>query len=224
MTCQACDLNILCQRLGILDDMPKTYHEQILQLPLSHKVITVKKGETVYQPGNSFKDIYSLRAGSIKSLSPEGQILQFHYQGDLFGIDGIEDNKYALNSIALEDSFICAFSFIDILSQLKKEDYWALTKIMSRKYRESLLHLDFHDSAQKRLIHFLMNFSDKKQKYGFSKFKFTLPMKRGDLANYLNLKIETLSRLLHDLIEEKIILVNNKEVTILDYQALQNLI
>jgi CRP/FNR family transcriptional regulator len=84
----------------------------------------------------------------------------------------------------------------------------------------SVLMLIAQKSAEDRVICFLKNISDRNKKRGFSSVDFTLSMPRGDIANFLGMAPETISRLLAQLQDEKLVEFDRRNVHILDYDEL----
>ena len=68
-----------------------------------------------------------------------------------------------------------------------------------------------------------MNLSARFSKRGFSSKQFNLTMSRHDIANYLGLAVETVSRIMTHLQETGIIDVDRRFVSIVDMPGLRNL-
>ncbi|MFP5394222.1 MAG: cyclic nucleotide-binding domain-containing protein, partial [Gammaproteobacteria bacterium] len=80
-----------------------------------HKVDTVvsgrrrvAKGEALFKTGQTFKHLYAVRFGHLKSsqISASGveQVTGFHLAGDLLGMDAIANTGHQGDTVALEDS------------------------------------------------------------------------------------------------------------------------
>ena len=76
--------------------------------------------------------------------------------------------------------------------------------------------------ATQRLAAFLLNLSEYHEENGFSATEFTLPMSRTDIANYLSLAVETVSRIFSRLQKDGIISVERNAVSVVDLQRLYN--
>src|SRR5688572_4271913 len=77
--------------------------------------------------------------------------------------------------------------------------------------------------AIERLAIFLHSLSQRLQRVRRDPHQFVLPMSRRDLANYLGLVIETVSRLFSRLAELGVIEVERKTIRILDPEKLREL-
>jgi CRP/FNR family transcriptional regulator len=84
-----------------------------------------------------------------------------------------------------------------------------------------MLFLLAQRSADERLAAFLLSLSTRLQYRGHSGVEFRLSMSRHDIANYLGLAAETVSRNLGRLTEEKVISLSGRTVVIEDLVALR---
>ena len=76
------------------------------------------------------------------------------------------------------------------------------------------------NTAEERMSAFLMNLSLRYSQRGLSSTSFNLPMTRIDVANFLGLAVETVSRVLSRMQSRGILQVKGRELTILDRHAL----
>ncbi|MFZ9035098.1 MAG: helix-turn-helix domain-containing protein [Francisellaceae bacterium] len=186
---------------------------------------TVKKGQALFHAGDPFTAIYSVRAGTIKCINRQQLLLAFYYPSDLLGFDGIADGKYQTHAIATEDTTICKINYHKLLGMMGKipklSDF--MLRMVSRQLNDLLIDIKHHKNTEQRFCAFLYQISQNFQRRGFSAKEFTLPMPRQDIANYLDLALETVSRTIHTLKEQNIIDINNKRVKILDYIKLKAL-
>src|SRR6059058_3612945 len=78
--------------------------------------------------------------------------------------------------------------------------------------------------AEERLAAFLLNLSQRYRERGYSSTEFVLRMTREEIGSYLDLKLETVSRLFSRLQDERLIEVRGRAVKLLDRIALAHLI
>ena len=78
-------------------------------------------------------------------------------------------------------------------------------------------------SADQRLAAFLIGISRRLAARGFSATRFQLTMPRTDIANYLRLAPETVSRVLRRFQEDRLLQVDRRELELLDHDALETL-
>jgi len=77
--------------------------------------------------------------------------------------------------------------------------------------------------TEERLATYLLRLSCYYNSRGYSCSQFNLPMPRHDLANFLGMAPETLSRMFAKLEKLKVVSVNRREVTIEDMDKLKGL-
>ena len=191
----------------------------------------VKKREVLYRAGDPFTALYAIRVGTFKTLvlAEDGreQITGYHMAGDIVGLDGIGEERHACEAIALEDSEVCALPFAKLndLAQREPALRHNLLRLISRDLRrgqDMMLQLG-NMSAEERLAAFLLNLAERYRSRGYSASEFTLRMTREEIASYLGLKLETVSRGFSRLHEEGLIQVQGRAIKLLDLPALNRL-
>lgn len=194
-------------------------------------VRSVRRGQPLYRMGDTFRSLYSVRAGSFKSMvmhrDGREHVTAFHLVGETLGVDGICTNRHAFDVIALEDSLACImpFDLIELLCREVASVQRHVHKIMSAEIvRESgLLMLLASMSADERLAAFLLNISARLQRAGYSPAEFHLRMTREEMGNYLGLQLETVSRSLSKFQKTGFIEVNGKQIHIVDRRGLEHI-
>ena len=78
--------------------------------------------------------------------------------------------------------------------------------------------------AEERVAAFLVNLALRLKARGFSPSAFVLRMTRQEIGSYLGLQLETVSRCFSRLHDEHVLDVRQRDVRILDTQALQDLV
>jgi CRP/FNR family transcriptional regulator len=96
---------------------------------------------------------------------------------------------------------------------------------MARDMRRSrdLIMLLGSMCAEERLATFLLDLSERHRARGFSGNDLVLRMTRAEIASFLGLKLETVSRVFSRLHEEGLLLVQGRAVRLLDPQALERI-
>lgn len=194
----------------------------------AHKV---KRGETIYRPGDPFRNLYVIRAGSFKSMfvyrDGRWRITGFQIAGEFLGMDGMGTNTHATEAVALEDSLIGVIPFDELEARCDADKIFQrhFHKVMSREIaRESiLLMLMGVLTAEERVATFLINLSQRFQDRGYSPVEFSLRMTREDIGSHLGLRLETISRMFAKLQQRKLIVMHGRQVTILDMEGLRQI-
>lgn len=188
----------------------------------------LRAGEHVFREGDPFEAIAAVRAGTVKTyvIDRDGheQVLDFHLPGEVIGLNAIDGDRYPCNAVALDTVMLCRFSFpkISVLAARLPGLQQHLFRLMSRDIgRASLLAGDY--AADQRMAAFLVGLSRRLAARGFSPDRFQLTMARTDIANYLRLAPETVSRVLKRFQDEGLLQVDRRELELLDRKQLETL-
>jgi len=182
----------------------------------------------LFHAGQALKSICVVRSGTVKTyqLSSEGEeiVTGFHLPGELIGLDAIGKSRHPEFAVALEDSRYCEIPYREFQHILDESP--SLNRLMLRllsadmsETRELLLVLSRMD-ARARVASFLLNMSRRLARRGEDHTRFRLSMDRRDMANYLGLTIETVSRTLSWMQKEGMLRVRGKQVQLTDTEAL----
>jgi CRP/FNR family transcriptional regulator, anaerobic regulatory protein len=222
--CSTCNLRELC-----LPCCDLTRSEKDLADRLVFHRSRVRRGQCLYRTGDRFTSLYAVRSGFFKSLAllenGRDQVTGFSMIGEVLGMDGIGPERHTCNTIALEDSEVCAipFAVLQALAQeipaLQRHFY----KMMSREIaREHAVMLQLGSmNAEERLAMFLLDLSQRFAARGYSASEIKLRMTREEIGSYLGLKLETVSRTFSKFQDERLIGVQQKFIRILDSAGLE---
>lgn len=223
--CTDCSLGKFCLSQGLSgQDIDRL--ENIIKR--SHPL---QRHEHLFHRDTPFQSIYVVKTGSIKTyLTTEDgseQVLGFHLPGEFIGLDAIQHHSFTCSAKVLETSVVCElpFSQLSELSLAIPGLQQQIFRLLSREIAEDarMLSLLSKKSAEERLAFFLVGLSCRFQRRGFSPFNFNLSMSRNEIANYLGLAIETISRLLTRFQDEGLLRANRKHIELLRLDQLQQM-
>ncbi|MCC6596607.1 MAG: helix-turn-helix domain-containing protein, partial [Rhodanobacteraceae bacterium] len=125
------------------------------------------------------------------------------------------------NAVALDSVQLCKFSFPNMAALATRMPgiQQQLFRLLSQDIGKAVL-LAGNFSADERMAAFLIYLSRRYAARGFSATRFQLVMSRTDIANYLRLAAETVSRVLRRFQDRGFIAVDGRQVTITDPAAL----
>lgn len=177
------------------------------------------------------KSVRVVRSGSIKSyqISPDGEevVSGFFLPGEVIGLDALSSEIHPSFAVALEDSQTCDIPISDFLRMLKDSPKLneVMIKLLSEEMVETreLLLVVGRLEAKTRVALFLLSLSKRLARRRQNPDQFKLTMDRRDIANYLGITIETVSRTLSSFQRDKIIEVHGKQLRIINRQALQQI-
>lgn len=177
-------------------------------------------GAHVFRTGDAFEAIAAVRSGTVKTYTVDRDghehVLGFYFPGEVIGLDGIHGDRYPCNAVALDTVMLCRFSFpkISVLATQLPGLQQHLFRLLSRDIgRAALLAGDW--TADQRMAGFLVGLSRRLAARGFSPDRFQLTMARTDIANYLRLAPETVSRVLRRFQEAGLVRLDRREVELL---------
>ncbi len=220
--CQLCAVNSICLPSGLT----KNELCELENIMTTSKV--VEKNQQLFNDGEEFHSLYIVHSGMFKnsSLDENGKerILRFSLPGEIMGLDGIHAESYQSTAIALTTSSYCKIPFNQLLDV--SEDFPIiqrnLLKIMSKEiYSNKKTYIDLGSTA--KLALFIYNISQRFKNRGYSEKEFYLPISQRDIANYLGMAEETLSRIFKKL--QKLGAVSYKKhiLTIVNKQQLKEI-
>lgn len=178
----------------------------------------------IYGEGEPAEYLYKLVSGAIRTykILADGrrQIQAFHLPGDVFGFEF--DDEHTLSAEAIVDSRVLVVkrSAVDALAARDNNvarELWALTaRELQRVQRHVTLLVK---TAQERVISFLLEMAGRAPGNAVQ-----LPMSRQDIADYLGVTIETVSRTLSGLETAAAIeLPSSRRIILRDQNALSRL-
>ncbi|WP_292119820.1 helix-turn-helix domain-containing protein [Brevundimonas sp.] len=164
--------------------------------------VSLKAGEALIREGDAAVNLFNIASGSVRiyKLLPDGrrQITGFLFAGDFVGLATGDD--YAFSGEAIEDATLCRF---------RKSEYRALVRerpsleaaLLDRANHElaaaqNQMLLLGRKTAQERIASFLLDLPSRDPLRPSAEDQVRLPMTRSEIADYLGLTIETVSRVL----------------------------
>lgn len=220
--CSTCAFSAACLAEGYDKSQLRDLHV------LVEHVGPFREGDHIFREGDPFNAIAAVRAGTVKTYvtdaSGREQVLGFFLPGEVIGLNAIATSRYPCNAVALDTVTLCRFSFpmMATLAGRMPGLQRHLFNLLSQDIgKASLLAGNF--SADERLAAFLVLLSRRFAERGFSATRMRLTMARTDIANYLRLAPETVSRVLRRLQDEGVLRVDRRDMEILTPAALDAL-
>jgi CRP/FNR family transcriptional regulator len=218
--CSTCAFSAACMAQGLDKGALRDLHM------LVEHVGPVAPGAHLFRTGDRFEAIAAVRSGTVKTcrVDRDGreQVLAFHLPGEIIGLSAIDGERYPCDAIALDEVQLCRFSFqrIALLAARLPGLQQQLFRLMSRDIGHAE-RLSGEHSASAGIAGFLVDLSQRLAARGFSATRFELTMPRTDIANYLRLAPETVSRVLRRLQDDGLIAVQRREIEILQAARLE---
>jgi CRP/FNR family transcriptional regulator len=185
--------------------------------------------ENIFIQNDPAKHLFNITEGNVKiyQLLDDGriQIIGFLYPGDFFG--SYKNNKYNYSAESIGDLKTCVFDQ-KILEQYLDENPVLAKELLNQTSFELTVAQDRITvlgklSAIERISTFLTNISEQRKRIGWQNNPISLPMTRQDIADYLGLTIETVSREFSNLKSSNLIkVISSKQIYLPNIDALKD--
>lgn len=218
--CAECEVRKMAICAALQDDALDALEAIMSSRKLDPNEMLVEEGEPKLK-------VFSLTSGLLRlfTLLPDGrrQISGFLYPGDYLGL--ADDESYSQTAEAVVPSKLCCFSVTEmdglmVSHPALKDRLYVMTREALRQSRDNQLVLGRLAPVEK-LASFLLVLSAHAVRVGQVANPVHLPMNRTDIADYLGLTIETVSRCFTKLRMQGLIqLPDANTVTILSHRSL----
>lgn len=165
----------------------------------SHMGATIyfDQNSEIYGENEPADYVYKVLSGTVRTYKVlndgRRQVGAFYLPGDVFGLEIGDEHTFSAEAIT--DASVVVAKRSAIIAQAARDhevsrELWAATARELRRTQDHVLLLI--KNAQERVAAFLLEMADRSQAGG----AIELPMSRQDIADYLGLTIETVSRTL----------------------------
>lgn len=186
---------------------------------------TYKKGKEIYGEKEPAEYVYQIRSGAVRShkLLSDGrrQIGAFHLAGDIFGLENGSEHRFTAEAIVDTAVRLIKRQSLEMVAEsdaMVARNLLSMTTINLQHAEDHMLLLGRKTSLE-RVVAFLLEMDKRLTATGI----MALPMSRRDIADYLGLTLETVSRALSRLHELKVLgFIGNtqRQIVLLDRQQL----
>ena len=195
--------------------------EELLHLSDCKESYTIKKGEVIFEEGDTINGIYCIKDGVCKmsKLSANGKdhIVKLISKGELLGQRSIiSDEPVNLSAIALEDMEVCFIPKTEIMGFFDKNNQFSMNvmKTICGDLKEADLHSVnmAQKTVKERLAETLLYLADTFGKNEDDSLKVQLS--REELASMIGTATESCIRLLSDFNKLGLIELAGKKITL----------
>lgn len=213
-TCAQCSISSYCAHPGHAASGSSPAHG-------SHALLA---GEHLYWHHDPMQAFYAIRSGCVKSyvIDADGteRVRGFLHRGDLIGLDALNTSTAQSSVQALVDTELCAVPrhMLQRPTAAQSELQMNLVRALSQALDQAYTQAGDY-TAEQRIARFLLEISA----HSNDPDQLELHMGRRDIANYLRLVTETVSRTLTRFQNRGLIQVNRRRVTLLQRPALMRM-
>ncbi len=200
---------------------------EIARIARGTREIHVAKGDILFHKGDSPTGFYLVVYGQVKLAISSSQgsekVVDILSQGQTFGEAVMfMERPYMVYAQTLKDSQLLLIAKSAILDELEKDPKLGRKMIASLSMRLHHLITDVEayslHSGRQRIIGYLLRETTDTDATALT---ITLPTSKGVIASRLNLTQEHFSRILHELTEAGLIVVEGRRITIPDVPKLR---
>lgn len=229
--CNSCRGELCASKVPIFENLN---NEELLEIvkTINHKEYI--KADVIFTEGNIANTLYFVNEGKIKlyKYTKDGkeQILHVLSEGDFFGeLDLIKPSKYGFNAKAIVDSKICTLTkeeMKDIMMRNPEIGIKLLETVGERLAKvENLVQNLATNDVDSRMAYLITDLMEKYGEPTGNNISIKLPLSREEMANYIGVTRETISRKLKKLEDENLIkIIGTKNIVILDEEGLRDYI
>lgn len=204
--------------------------EELLKMANCKTFYTIKKGEPIFEEGESVNGIYCVKDGVCKlsKLSANGkdQIVKLVKPGELLGQRSmISDEPANLSAVALEDMEVCFIPKSEVLGFFNNNNQFSMNvmKTICGDLKESDDHMVSmaQKTVKERLAETLLYLEDTfgKNKDG----SLHIQLSREELAGMIGTATESCIRLLSEFNKNGLIDINGKRISIIEKNKLKRM-
>lgn len=188
--------------------------------------VRFERNEEIFGESEAAEYVYRVASGAVRTMrfASDGrrQILGFHLPGDVFGWEMNDKHTLSAEAVSAADVIMVRRSLVQKASAQDLQAAHAVLALTTQSLNTARDHAVVlgRKGAGERVAAFLLQFADR----FVSRTELDLPMSRADIADYLGLTIETVSRTFSDMERQcAIALPSSRHVVVRNHAALEDL-
>jgi len=191
----------------------------------------VRADRSLQWPGNAPHAVFAIRAGAVKTFlsrrDGEEQITGLRLAGEVVGLENLGGGSTESGIQTLQHTLLCRIPLVPLsrlLGSLPGLQHRVFSLLSHEIYQElELIREIAGRRADQRLAYLLLDISQRGARNGGLTERFELPLRYRELADYLGLAHETVSRLFKRFEEKGLVQTAGRQVRIADFEALARL-
>jgi len=201
--------------------------EELIQINKNRVDVTFKKGEIIFKQGALAGHVVYIKSGLVKVYREHSSgelILSLESKGKMIGLQAIySQNIYPYSVSAYDDVNVCLLDINSVMELIGKNAQFG-KQILNIVNNEALFSYNRMECLTLKQLH--GRFADLLLCLSLRIYKrkvFKVPLSKKDLAAITNMSQESMSRILKEFTEDKIIDFSGDKITILDFDKIRHL-
>lgn len=204
-------------------------NEDMADFSSQSRPLTLDRRKTLFHQGDETQSIYVVTGGTLRlyQMLTDGrrQVIGFAIPGDLLGFPLADRNDYSAD--ALDSVYLCQFSRQDFAQFINQRGH-LLSALLSVIHDElnrarDQIALVSQKNAERKMAQFLLSFRGRQNRIDGNTSILPVRIPQADIGDFLGLTIETVNRMLARFMRDKIILVTDSGIELLDLPRLRTL-
>jgi CRP/FNR family transcriptional regulator, anaerobic regulatory protein len=215
--CRHCDLNEICRLSGVLA------YDAGRSRQSTGALRTVPAGTPLFRAGEKAHMLYAVRQGMLKTVRVDSagdeQVLALNTPGEVLGLEALGTGTYSNDVIALQPVVCCELPLRTLEEQVQsaREVSAALIRLLAQAAAPR--SHPARGPIRRRVTNFLLDLAARLGQRGLDGRQFLLGLSRQEMADLLDTRIETVSRVMQALHREQAIRVRGGRVNLLSLAA-----
>lgn len=164
-----------------------------------------KNDEFIYKRGDPATSLYVIQSGAVKLEKKDesgiNHVSGFYFSDDMIGLESVGHEQYQYNTTALKETLVCEIRLHKLasLGSAALNIQTRISTMLGRKLCEIDKHLynTRHFHIEQRLLNFLKEICTKQLTQTDDNLNlYELPIMKTDIASYLGMRPESVSRAL----------------------------
>jgi CRP/FNR family transcriptional regulator len=211
--CHGCKTRPLCLPFDLEPEQERQLHEAM------RRTGAYGAGERLFRQGAPFSGLHIVRSGSVKTqqvtIDGDVHLREFCLEGDLLGLDAIGSSTHPSEAVALQDTTTCILPYAELerlCTRIPPLQHWLLSRLGRRlqSYQRASGWTGRKD-AENRVLRFFLDLQGRlavrqRPAAGY----YPLPMHKCDIALFLKITPETLSRTLGPLGSKRLVTIRGR--------------
>ena len=215
------------RHLAVCDALSTEYADTLEAMA---RDVRLQAGQMLAREGDVRRYVFTVTSGALRRIRvlPDGRrlVAGFLMPGDFIGFSGASHYRHSIEAIT--DSVLCSIAQTDMRELCERHpglehDLLERACVELDATRNNLMALA-RMTPLERLAGFLLDMAARRQRQGLGGNQLVLPMTRTDIADYLGLTVETVSRSFTKLRQDGTIAANDPHhIELLDSERLRAL-